>query len=148
MVTAAAALFVLSAWLVAWTFTVAGTGRFCGAVYRPAAEIVPTVLLPPGTPFTAQLTAVLGVLVTLAVNCRVTPRKTEAVTGETSMVIGEGGGGGEDPEPPVTPHPSAPMLATSAPRRAMAHCFSIARRVPLRLRNGFRSPLLPPMQGC
>jgi hypothetical protein len=39
-----------------------------GAVYIPAEEIVPTVELPPVTPLTCQVTAVLDVLVTAALN--------------------------------------------------------------------------------
>jgi len=55
-VTAALSDFVASAWLVAVTVTVAGDGRSAGAVYTPLAVIVPTVALPPATPFTLQLT--------------------------------------------------------------------------------------------
>ena len=40
-----------------------------GAVYSPEVEIVPTVELPPGAPFTCQLTDVLDVPETDAVNC-------------------------------------------------------------------------------
>ena len=39
-----------------------------GAVYIPAAEIVPTVEFPPATPLTCHVTAVLEVLVTMALN--------------------------------------------------------------------------------
>lgn len=50
---------VLSDWLVALTFTDAGVGNVAGAEYSPAAEIVPTVLLPDATPLTSQFTAEL-----------------------------------------------------------------------------------------
>jgi hypothetical protein len=60
--------FAGSAWLVAVTCTVAGDGRSAGAVYIPAVVIVPSVVFPPGTPLTLQLTAVSVVFVTVAVN--------------------------------------------------------------------------------
>ena len=40
-----------------------------GAVYKPPVVIVPTVLLPPATPSTDQLTPGLLVPVTVALNC-------------------------------------------------------------------------------
>jgi len=54
---------------VAVTVTVVGFGGEFGAVYRPFEEIMPTVELPPIVPFTAQVTPVLDVPLTLAVNC-------------------------------------------------------------------------------
>jgi len=48
--------------------TVAGEGTRLGAVYRPVAEMVPTVELPPVTPLTAQVTAVFVVFDTVEVN--------------------------------------------------------------------------------
>src|SRR5690242_8776164 len=60
---------VLSAELVALTVTVDGLGGVAGAVYKPLEEMVPAVEFPPTTPFTAQITAVFEVLVTVAVNC-------------------------------------------------------------------------------
>jgi hypothetical protein len=51
------------------TVSVAGLGSEEGAVYSPAVEIVPTVAFPPVVPFTCQVTAVLEVPVTVAVNC-------------------------------------------------------------------------------
>ena len=41
---------------LAETVTVFGVGSDAGAVYRPLASIVPTVVLPPAVPFTAQIT--------------------------------------------------------------------------------------------
>jgi predicted anti-sigma-YlaC factor YlaD len=58
-VTVAEADLLVSACEMAVTVTVAGFGTAVGAVYRPAVEIVPTVLLPPATPFTCHVTAVL-----------------------------------------------------------------------------------------
>jgi hypothetical protein len=54
--------------LVPATVTVLGEGGTWGAVYRPPAEIVPTEELPPVTPFTVQLTAVLVVPAIVGVN--------------------------------------------------------------------------------
>ena len=51
-------------------------------MYSPALETVPTTALPPATPFTCQLTAVLLVPLTVAVNCRVPPVVSEADVGE------------------------------------------------------------------
>lgn len=58
----------------------------------PAVEIVPTLELPPAIPLTVQVTAVFDVPVTLAVNCCVCPRNTEAVEGVTLAVTPGGGG--------------------------------------------------------
>src|SRR5439155_20373371 len=59
MVTLVLSLFVGSAMLVALTDTCAGLGTWAGAVYRPEEEIVPTVAVPPATPFTSQVTFLL-----------------------------------------------------------------------------------------
>src|SRR5205823_10523031 len=82
MVTCAEADFVGSACDTAVTATVAGFGTTAGAVYRPELDIVPTVALPPLTPLTCQVTAVLLVFCTVAVNCCVPPAPTVADTGE------------------------------------------------------------------
>src|SRR5204863_109664 len=82
MVTCAEPDFVGSAWDTAATVTVAGFGTTAGAVYRPELDIVPTVALPPVTPLTCQVTAVLLVFCTVAVNCCVPPTPTDADTGE------------------------------------------------------------------
>ena len=60
---------------------------------------MPTVEFPPGTPLTLQVTAVLLVPVTVAVNCCVAPAWTEAEPGET--VIATEGAGGEVLPPQV-----------------------------------------------
>src|SRR5262252_5773201 len=44
-----------------------------GAVYNPVVEMVPTVALPPGAPFTFQMTLGLVVPVIVALNCTVSP---------------------------------------------------------------------------
>jgi hypothetical protein len=51
------------------TVTVPELGTVAGAVYKPEVEIVPTVELPPVTPFTSQVTAVLEFPDTIAANC-------------------------------------------------------------------------------
>src|SRR3981081_2319380 len=71
---------------MAVTVTVAGLGTAEGAVYSPEVEIVPTVELPPVTPFTCQVTAVLEVPVTVAVNCWVFAIGTEADAGATETL--------------------------------------------------------------
>jgi hypothetical protein len=97
--------FVVSAALVAVTVIWAGFGNFAGAVYRPVAEIVPTVASPPAVPLTFHVTAVLVVFPTVAENCWVWVMITEEVAGATSIVTEEGGGvgsvtGGADESPP------------------------------------------------
>jgi hypothetical protein len=68
IVTWAAALFVESADEVAVTVTVAGDGTARGAVYKPLALTLPTVVSPPAMPFTVHTTAVFDVPVTVDVN--------------------------------------------------------------------------------
>src|SRR5258708_22509557 len=68
-VTVVPADFEVSAWEIAVTVTAAGLGTAAGAVYKPAAEMVPTVALPPVIPLTCQVTAVLVVFTTVAVDC-------------------------------------------------------------------------------
>jgi hypothetical protein len=74
--------FVVSAWLVAVTCTVAGDGRSIGAVF------------PPATPLTLQLTAVSAVFVTVAVNVTWLPSTTVPLGGATFTTMDGGGGGG------------------------------------------------------
>jgi len=69
MVTVAEALTVVSAWIVAFTVTVAGLGTAAGAVNSPVELIVPEAEVPPVTPFTLQVTALFVALVTVAANC-------------------------------------------------------------------------------
>jgi hypothetical protein len=73
------------------TVTVAGLGMVLGAVYKPFEVIVPAAALPPGVPFTCQVTVVFVVPVTVAVNCVVAPGLSVAVVGVTVTVICEGG---------------------------------------------------------
>jgi hypothetical protein len=69
---------VVSALLV--TLTVCEPAA-AGAVYNPTVETVPTVVLPPDTPSTDHVTAVLVVPVTVAVNCCVAFTAMLAVVG-------------------------------------------------------------------
>lgn len=68
--------------------TVAGEGTVIGAVYAPAAEIIPTMALPPATPLTLQFTIVLEEPATVAVNAWVMATCTLAVAGVTDTVTG------------------------------------------------------------
>ena len=65
-------------------------GTFAGAVYIPDEETVPTVAFPPAVPLTIQLTAVLLLPETEAVNCWVWLTRTLEVVGETETVTGGG----------------------------------------------------------
>ena len=105
MVIVAVAILVASARLVAWTVTTVGTGRNCGAVNSPAAEIVPTVVLPPGMPAMLQVTAVLEVLETEAENVAVVPSSTDIFAGTMFTEMDDGGGAGAGVEPATPPHP-------------------------------------------
>lgn len=90
---------------------------------------MPAVGLPFGTPLTLQFTPVLVVPFTVAVNCCVAPRKTEAVDGETLTLMG-GGGGLE--LLPLIPQP----IATSATRTGARENRGAASTAPSLLRNG------------
>jgi hypothetical protein len=67
-------------------------GTLDGAVYRRFEEIVPTDEFPLETPATSQLTALLVVPETVAVNCCDTPTCTLALPGQivTETVAGAG----------------------------------------------------------
>jgi len=65
-VTFAEAFAVASAWLTAVTVMLAGDGMTVGAVYNPAAEIVPVLVSPPAMSFTSHVTLVFDVPVTTA----------------------------------------------------------------------------------
>ena len=83
---------VLSTCDVAVTVTVPppDDGTVAGAWNNPLFEIVPTVALPPATPFTLQFTAGLLFPVTVAVNCCSAPTTTVGALGETVTVKGAG----------------------------------------------------------
>ena len=81
IVTVAESEFVELTALCAVTVTGAA-GTLDGALYRPVADIVPTVEFPPTTPPTSQITAVFLVPETVAVNCWDRPTCTLVLLGE------------------------------------------------------------------
>jgi hypothetical protein len=83
MVTDAVADHVGPVRLAACTITTLGTGGTAGAVYNPVAPIIPTVALPPTTPFTDHV-AWFVLPVTLAVNCCACPTITVCAGGFTA----------------------------------------------------------------
>jgi hypothetical protein len=93
MFTVAVPLEDALALLVARTVTLDGLGIDAGALYSPAAVMVPTAALPPTMLFTLQVTAMLAVLVTVAVNCWVAEGARVRGEGDTVTVIGGGAGG-------------------------------------------------------
>ncbi len=124
---AAVSDFVASAWLVAAICTVADAGKSPGAVYRPSVVIVPDVALPPGVPFTLQLTAVSAVFATFTENGIAFPSITDPLFGEIVTVMdGGGGGGGTDVLAPPPPQPivQAPVASrTSRKNLAVRNLF-------------------------
>src|SRR5580698_7757496 len=106
--------------------TLAGFGMITGAVYKPALVMVPTVALPPVTPFTCQVTAVSLVLVTVAVNCCCEPSCTLAVAGETVTVGVTGGVGLPPPQAErvrTTSAAAAARIALFITRPRCSQCF-------------------------
>jgi hypothetical protein len=87
IVTIAVADFEGSATEVPLTVTCAGLGTAVGAVYKPLDEIVPQALPEQPLPLTLQVTLVLDVPLTVAVNCCVFPATTCALPGETLTTI-------------------------------------------------------------
>ena len=70
--------------------------------------MVPTVVFPPGIPFTVQITVVFAELVTVAVKVCGSPSRTDAAEGVTVTVIFEGGScGGLDVTSPPQPRNDA-----------------------------------------
>ncbi len=85
--------------------------------------MVPTLELPPATPLTLQTTPVFEAPLTLAVNCCVCPRSTEAVEGVTLTVTLGGGGGGGGPGAELVPaQPTSDMSKISAAPKLAALC--------------------------
>ena len=78
--------------LVALTVTVGLLGTTAGAVNKPWVETVPTVELPPLTLLTYQVTPLLVLVFTLAVNCAVKRTCTVADFGVTKTVTEVPGG--------------------------------------------------------
>jgi hypothetical protein len=87
IVAEAEADFVGYALDVASTITSAGLGIAAGAVYSPVSEIVPQALPVQPAPLMLQVTAVLEVPATVAVNCCSVPTTTSVEAGETLTEI-------------------------------------------------------------
>jgi uncharacterized protein (DUF2237 family) len=87
-VTVAEADLLGSACEVAVTVTVGGVGTEAGAVYRPATVMVPHVGPLQPVPEIVQVTVVLIVPVTVAVNCCLAPVTTFAEDGDTETATG------------------------------------------------------------
>jgi hypothetical protein len=102
-VTEAVPARVGSATLVAFTVTPFGEGGTAGAVYMPVASIVPTEESPPGIPFTAHVTEVLDVPLTVALNCSFSRTMAVVLLGETETEMMRTLGGALLPPPP---HPT------------------------------------------
>jgi hypothetical protein len=100
MIARALEFLLVSSALVAVTETELGAGKLAGAVYVPPAVIVPTAALPPGIPFTLQITALFVELLTVATNVCCSPNKTVAFDGVTATVMLEGGCDGPAPTAP------------------------------------------------
>lgn len=94
--------------------------------------IVPTELLPPAIPFTAHVTPVFVVLLTVAVKLCVAPSSTAPDGGETATEIvgGGGGGGGATGLTPPPPQPSVHAPAVRSTHRKTA-TTPVLRLVPL-----------------
>jgi len=92
-----------------------GEGKEAGAVYRPAVVIVPTVLLPPATPFTLHVDGWEPITFERnALNCCGWLMGTMAELGATVKIAGDGADwGGVVLEPP--PHPANPN-STALPK--------------------------------
>ena len=66
-------------------------GTDFGARYTPVELIVPTDALPPAIPDTFQMTDLLAVFCTVAVNCCARLMRTTALAGDTVMLTGSAG---------------------------------------------------------
>ena len=128
-------------------------GKSAGAVYKPAAEIVPTAPFPPTTPLTLHVTAVLLAFVMSAENSCVFPSNTELDCGVTfTMMEGDGGGGGGPVTAPPPPQPSklTPTASRSATLQQWESPVKICRRGRTAWRKAVRGPrVFPPFpRGC
>src|SRR5579862_805122 len=113
MVTRALADLLGSACEIAFTFTVGGVGSVAGATYTPNVLMVPTLLLPPFTLLTCQVTVVFVVLMTVALNTCDDPGASVTALGDTLTEII---GGGVEPPPHPASSNAAQTVATHNPR--------------------------------
>src|SRR5437660_9079718 len=117
----AVSLFITSACEIADT----AIGRFAvgttdGAVYKPVLSTVPTEGLPPVAPFTCQVTCVLLVPLTEAVNCCCSAGNLLALCGLTLTTTAP-------PPPPPPPPPLFPPPPPGIPILAHANTSAPAR---------------------
>jgi hypothetical protein len=96
---------------VAVIVTFAGVGTAAGAVYRPAALIVPP-------PFTLHVNVALGLPGKNAVNCAIPFTGTLVVPGNTSTALGVTTGGGGGVGPCLTPPQPVCVKIANAPATA------------------------------
>jgi len=85
-VTLADADLVVSALEIAFTVITRSLETLAGATYSPEVEMVPLLEFPPVVPLTCQVTAVLEVFSTVAVNCWVPAAGSDVVVGETETL--------------------------------------------------------------
>ena len=87
-------------------------GIAMGDRYRPEPEIVPTLELPPDTPFTCQITPEFAEFATFARNwTEPPPSVAEAVAGETDMDAVGGPAAGVSVVTPAAPHADSTTAA-------------------------------------
>lgn len=105
---------------------------------------MPEAVLPPGTPFTLQVTLEFVALVTAAVKLSELPSRTEAEAGETVTAMAGGGGGGGVPAVPL-PQPvtvSAKIAANEDTRCGHWRGMSRNRSPVVFWENCVRGPML------
>jgi hypothetical protein len=93
-------------------------GTPLGATYNPLVEMNPTLWPPPATPFTSQVTALLGAPFTDAVNCCVPKFATFAALGDTLTEVTETVTGAlfDPPEQPTNRTAMQPRLPRNEAR--------------------------------
>lgn len=99
IVTVALAVALELVAVIAVTVTVFLAGTTAGAVYVPAALIVPVADAPPSTPFTCHATTVFDVPETVALKFCVAPERTSALVGAILTVTPVPDGGVLEFEP-------------------------------------------------
>jgi hypothetical protein len=104
--------------LTAVIVTGSTVGIAAGGVYTPELLIVPTLLFPPATVFTCQVTAVFEVFATAAVKGAVLPSRTWSAPLTLTVTAGCGGLFPPEPLSVLLEHPLASM--TIANRDTMA----------------------------
>jgi hypothetical protein len=120
MVTDAVADWLGSARLAAVTVSVFGVGGTAGAAYNPVLPIVPSVALPPTTPFTDHVTAWFVLPVTLPVNCCISPTVMVSAGGLTVTTTGTASVSALE-----VPPPGAGVVTATARLPAFANCAAV-----------------------